>query len=128
MFISDLSYYLESQGIGTRGTSLFIEDMPDVSGLSILLSLSSDLPEREYGVYKYRVQALVKATTYEEAHNKSVDIFNALHGKDDRLVLKANGADVMTCFAIQTPEPLGRDEKERYVFSTNYEFTLRGSL
>jgi hypothetical protein len=78
-------------------------------------------------INKVRIQILCRNTTYKGAHDKAFAMFNLLDKKNDILELVAGGADVMAVSAMQTPTGVGQDQKERYVYTCNYLFTIRGN-
>lgn len=125
MLITDLAYFLEVEGVGVQGTDLFIAKLPDNTNNCILISQTGDDQDSNLPISNYRIQVLVRNKAYNAGYVKAVEIYNLLHGSDDKKVLKTGGVDIMNIIAIQTPTYIGQDGKERYVFTCNYNFKIR---
>jgi hypothetical protein len=127
MLTSDLAQYLETQGIGTRAKDIFIEKLPDNTDNCVRITESPDEVGKYIPINRVRIQIFVRNKTYAAGKAKAMAIFNLIDKKDDRLVLVTGGTDVLAVQAMQTPTGIGQDEKERYIFTCNYLFTIRGN-
>lgn len=128
MLITDLSTYLQTNGIGTEGTNLFIGRLPEVDGQNVVVMLDQTggvEPQKDLPIITPTVQVTVRATTYSGGIAKINAIYTLLHRKDDSLVLVLGGVDVMNCFALQEPTHLGEDDSGRHLFTCNFVFKLR---
>ena len=123
--VENLATYLQSQGIGTKASDIFVGLMPDNQDNAIMIDQSGGVPEKYLPVRKSTVQISVRNTSYLTGLDKITTIYNLLHQKGDDLVLDAGGVDVMRIDALGDPGHLGQDESGRHIFSSNFVVMLR---
>lgn len=71
------------------------------------------------------VQVLSRAISYDDSHDDSMTIYDAIHGqKGITLPVLTSGSTywVASVHAVNLPQYIGPDEKGRHEFSTNYIF------
>ncbi len=126
--VDNLLAYFVTQGIvATPGTDGFIGGLVE-GGQDNVVSIDQTggaLPDRDIPTEEPTVQVSVRNTDYDAGLDKITSIYDALHQKRDDLVLEAGGVDVMTCFAMQSPVHLGKDENTRHIFTCNFVFKVR---
>jgi len=124
--LENLSAYLQTNSIGTEGTTLFIGEIPAKVSNGVGLRQTGGLsPDKYVDVKAITVQIIVRNKVPKIALDKAYSIYALLHRKDDNLVLEAGGVDVMQILALQEPYDLGKDDEGRSIFVTNYVFRLR---
>lgn len=77
-------------------------------------------------IFTRRIQMLVRGATYEAAESLAWDGHDEMHGMKGEALMYVTGENwyVNTSDSFGDPYYVGRDEKKRYIFSSNY--TLRG--
>lgn len=126
--IENLAEYLEDNSIGTVATDIFIGGLTDSPDNQINLNQTGGVqPNRQNPIKQPTIQVTVRNTAYDTGLNKITAIYDLLHQANDSVVLEAGGVDMMTCFAMQEPTHLFKDESDRHVFVCNFVFMLRGS-
>jgi len=126
ILIEQVLDYLAGQGIGTKATDMFLNELPDTpNNATAVIDSSGGVVDNEVPVRNKRVQILVRNTDYETGHNLAESIFQLLHQQKDTFTFGAGSVDVMTIFAIDEPYPIGQDDNNRHIFSTNYAITYR---
>jgi len=117
--LDEIGIELQSAGIGTRATDIFEGFQPDSPDNCIALF--------EYGGSGYdlvvdtedtRLEALVRNDTYTTGRAKCRDIIEALHGLSNTAL---SGTNYRIIRALQSPNYLGRDSKNRYEWSINFK-------
>lgn len=79
-------------------------------------------PDTDTPALEPTCQVRTRGPTFQVAHDLSWDVFDLLHGKNDLPL----GADyrVLSCFGIQSPMSMGRNDDGNSEFSVNFEFRL----
>jgi hypothetical protein len=118
--LEDLGAYLQAQGYGTTGTSIFGSYMPDApDSLVVLYEYGGGEPKRTFtGTYHEapRVQVNVRDTTYASARARAQLIWNALDSVVET-TLSGNWYNAIT--PLQPPFLLERDSKQRSIVTFN---------
>lgn len=118
-FASDLAAYLETQGIGTRGTSLFVGELPATTTDAVLVrhySAGGNPTDVARGIDFVNVQVTARASTYAAANALAHDVHAVISEQ-------ANVTVGWTyCKPLQNPTPLGVDERSLWRFACNYRF------
>lgn len=128
-FIDNVATYLAANSIGTVATDLFIGILPPTPDNAVMVDYTGGLePDRYAPVRKLTVQTTVRNTDYDDGYDKIQAIFDLLHRKLDDLELETGGVDVMEVMALQEPTFIGQDETNRYVFTCNFLFMVRGDV
>lgn len=126
-FIFDLAEFLQTNGIGTQATNLFIGGLPASPDNCVSIDQSGGLEaERELPIEQPTVQVFVRNSDYTTGLAKIKAIYDLLHQANDTVVLKGGGVDLMTAFAMQEPYHMGVDGNARHLFVCNFVFKLRG--
>lgn len=119
MFVRDIAEILQSQGIGTLGTDLFLVQIPFQPDSLIALiptgGYATDLPISDV---RLTAQVFARDTSEENCYNKIWRVFNALIGDENRCLIAPSGRK-MVIQALQPPESLGRDENNRAIYVFN---------
>lgn len=124
--LDDLAYYLQQQAVGTMGSTIFISGFAGSQDNQVALVATGGVePYKDIPIKRPTVQILVRNTDYKAGLTKAYDVFRLLDKKDDKLVLKTGGTDVMQINALQEPTYLGQDENSRHLFTCNYVFMCR---
>ena len=123
-FLEDLQDFLELNEIGTTSEDLFIGKLQSEPDDQIAIFLTSGLPpDKDQPIRKPTVQILVRNTDAKTGLEKAEAIFALLHQQYETLTM--GSTDIMKIDAIQEPSPLGYDDNQRHIFSTNYVFWIR---
>lgn len=129
-FLNEIADYLDSEGVGTVGTDLFVGSLPpDPDDCVAVLGLTSNPigVQRDVADLQFpRFQVITRNTDYEGASAALQAVRGALHG-----ILSLNlpvGVNITTqqyirllrCHADQEGGPIGSDDQGRYEFSINF--------
>jgi len=131
MLADDLAYYLSSGGLGTVGTSVFWDELPDNAATGVVVadtggifpvhtmsSGPSGIGTAAARLERPRVQVMSRAPTYASARALIQDAFNLLDGLQDRTL---NGVRYAWVSAVQSPFSMGRDKNNRSRFACNFD-------
>lgn len=129
-FLDQIAQHLQSVGVGTLSTSIFVNKQPPDPDTVVSVhgrpgptsGAQRDVPE----IQQPRFQVIVRAQDYNQASDLFQQVRTALHGQIG-LILPAN-ADletdeyfrVMRCHAEQEGGPIGEDTQGRVEFSINF--------
>jgi len=123
--LDDLGAHLQTQGVGTLATDLFVGDMPPSPAAAGTVYETPGSPPLDVGgvagdpaVQRPRVQVVCRAVTYQAARSKARDAYDALHAVANQNV---NGVYYERVAALQEPFLLRRDESERVLVAFNCE-------
>ncbi len=130
-FLDQLATYLQAQSIGTAGTNIFVNKLPDTTDNCVALIGQpgpSIGPQRDVARLQFpRFQAIIRNVDYNDGSDKFQAVRTALHGKVG-LVLptSANPASdenirILRCHAESEGGPIGEDEQGRVEFSINFQ-------
>lgn len=129
-FLDEIARYLVTQGIGTAGTNIFVNELPDTPANCVAIfglvgttvQQQRDVP----GLQFPRFQVVVRNTDYNDAADKFQAVRTALHGKVGLILpVGVNTATspyirVMRCHIETDGGPIGKDETGRVEFSCNF--------
>lgn len=119
----DIAQMLETDGIGIRGTNIFIGRSPDLDILTIVISDTGGFaPNPKWLREAQTVQCLVRGTpgAYSIAWQKAQEIKDALLGRSPTVI---GIADYVLFVQIGDIINIGVDEKERPLMSSNWQLT-----
>lgn len=123
-FIEDVVAYLQTNGVGTLATNMFISTFTGSPDNQIMVNHTGGVePDRDQPLGRPTVQIMVRNTDYKTGFTKARDIFDLLHQKF--AIIKTANTDVMKCDALQEPTYLGLDVEGRYLFTCNFVFVVR---
>lgn len=118
--------YLAAQGQGTQGTSLFLGRMPDQPDVCVCVyeyegaAPLDTMGGGAFAVDRPRVQVLVRAARddYPTGRDKALTIRSLLGAVAGQTL---SGVSVLRLRPLGGVNPLGPDEKDRPLFSVNFE-------
>lgn len=120
-----LATYLQTQGIGTIGTDLYIDWMPDkVDVLTSVYRLPGEGPSyvmnRGYPVNNSRAQIVTRGLPADarSPRQKIADVAALLHSL---VGVTLSGMRFIACSATDDPHLLERDSKERCTYTQFWE-------
>ncbi len=129
-FLDEIARYLDSLGIVTEGTDVFVNKQPgDIDNCVSLFGLVGPTVQAQRdvpGLQFPRFQVIVRNTDYNDASEKFQAVRSALHGIIQQILpVGVNTATtayirVMRCHADQEGGPIGEDDKGRSEFSCNF--------
>ncbi len=123
MLLGDIAARLQTQGIGTVNTSIFMGYYPDKpDNLVALFEYAGEPTELLMGtgdpvLERPGLQARVRNLTYPAGRAKIQAVADALHGLAETTM---GGKRYLLIRANQSPESLGRDENNRCEFVVNF--------
>ena len=120
---ADIRTYLITQGY----TNVFAGYLPETPDSAINISeYAGREPSRTLdGKYSKRpsVQIIVRDPDYNTAKDRIEDIFELLDSTVNTII---GSSSIISIFAIQSPFPTGRDEKNRSLFVVNFKTETKG--
>lgn len=129
MLSKQVALYLQSQSLGTVGTTLFYGFLPTASGtIAVVYDTGGESPDQrlgyDYPTFQIRTRANAGATSIENAYTRAADIYNVLQSISD--VTLNDGTKLIDCAALQSaPISLDKDESGRAEFTINFRATIR---
>lgn len=122
---TEIAAYLQAQGIGTIGTTIFKERMPDTPNTAItIFSTGGILSDPKEGYDNPTIQIMTRADDPATAYNKIASIYDVLQGLNN--VTLASGTRLIHMYALQSqPINIGQDETKRTRFTQNYQLLVR---
>lgn len=128
MVEADLAIYLESQGIGVQGTTLFYGIIPpDPDAVTCIYVTGGKMNEPDLGTGNTRleypsVQIVTRGVRddYDTPRNKATDVVTAMTKIINQ---NLNGTRYLAALARHTPMFFRRDENFRCYFTTNFDVT-----
>lgn len=77
MIEKSLALYLQSLGLGTFGTDLFVDELPDTPVQAVLIRSAEAIPPNQYVDTKKQMVEFWSRSPYSEtAYNKLMNIYN----------------------------------------------------
>jgi hypothetical protein len=120
-------YIAEDLGVGTVGTDVFRNHMPDQPDTCVTVSeTGGGAPRLEQGDNTDTPSFQVRARSLDASTARATlqMIFQALHGLTEQTL---HGTHFKLIWALQsTPVPVGRDEKQRNDFVLNFRAMVAG--
>lgn len=129
------TYIATDLGLGTLGTDIFEDALPDAADGSIdtciaVFNMPGAPPDLAVGIGQTNVdrpsfQTVCRSLSADTALANDLAIFQALHGLAAQTV---HGTYFILVSAIQSaPTPLGRDEKQRLLWARNWRAIVSGA-
>ena len=120
----DIADLLQSDGIGTEGTDLFVDEIPDSPDFCIVCRNTVGFdPNPAYLRDSPTVQVIIRGAKFgaAAAYDKAVEVKNALLGRAPTTINSKNYAQM-----LQTGDIIraGQDELDRPHYSTNWRFVV----
>lgn len=121
MLADDIAAYLETAGVGTLNTDMFIGLLPDTTSNCIALyQYAGNAPELVGGLENPRLTVRVRNTTYANGQEKAQDVLKALHTLHEQTL---NGTRYLYVRAVGSVNQLGRDHEKRALFTIDFIVT-----
>ncbi len=126
MLLPELGTYLQTAGIGTLGTDLFLGELPaNPDNCVAILEYGGMAPEHDLGTtalrYEFpRVQVVVRNTSYATGRLKAQDILGDMAAVANETLTSVY---YLEAAPLQSPFLLERDDNDRWVFACNYQIT-----
>jgi hypothetical protein len=121
-FIEELADYLEDQSIGTVGTDIFFDHMPDPiskTDMVCVRDIGGPAPPGTLPQRSVLVQVMVRGDTYETARLLAAKVHNLFHGM---VSVSLTYNVIQSSLGMGLPASLGPDENGRTLISGNYIF------
>ncbi|HHV98601.1 MAG TPA: hypothetical protein GXX36_03350 [Clostridiaceae bacterium] len=119
MMLNEIGAYLQSQGIGTLATDLFLGQMPEEPDNCIaLFEYAGNPPDLHWNGEYPGLQVRVRNKSYAAGRAKIQQIYGLLHGLHGQVL---SGTRYLLIKARGNPEVLQRDENNRIEFFVNFE-------
>jgi hypothetical protein len=129
----DIATYCANQGIGTLGTDIFVNNLPDTPEYPDNLVVFNDTagfgPDHAMGgpsdnpaFENPSVQVLVQNVYSETAINTCYDVFQLLDGLKDQTI---DSVVYLLVTALNSPFIIGKDENDRYRVACDFLVTRR---
>ena len=117
--LKEIGAYLQSQGIGTLGTDLFLGLMPDQPDNCIaLFEYAGSPPDLHWNGEYPGLQVRVRNKSYAAARTKIEETMKKLHGLHEQIL---SGTRYLLIKARGSPEILKRDANNRVELFVNFE-------
>lgn len=126
MLAKKIADYLASQGIGTVGSDLFVEFLPDSPDNVVAIYSTGGFNFNYSSVLGYdnpTIQVRVRNTDQLAAYNKIAAVYDKLQGLN---TVTLDGSSIINVQALQSaPTTIGRDAKNRAEYTQNYTIMVR---
>ena len=127
MLLEDIGTYLQTNSVGTLGTNLFLNTMPEEPDILVVVNeyLSTEpfatMRQGAPLVERPRLQLVVRDMPQEvvAAHNRARAAYLLLCQLIDTFM----GGKTITLEPMDTPVLTGRDPKERVLYTVNFQVT-----
>lgn len=122
---TEIAAYLQTQGLGTLGTNLYKERMPEMPDTATaIFSTGGIMSDPKEGYDNPTIEVMTRADDPATAYNQIAAIYNVLQGLNN--VLLASGTRLVHMWALQSqPINIGQDENKRTRFTQNYQLLVR---
>lgn len=121
-WVYNLAHFLQSQGVGTLGTSLWIGSFPEASSSGVCVISTGGFPSiKATETCRPTVQITCRAKAHQDAFSKAADIYDLLNEAPHRVY--NSQTKVLYSKALQPPFQIAKQD----VFFTivcNYTFWL----
>jgi hypothetical protein len=121
-FTEEIVNYLATKSLGTKGTTLFFDFMPDVSSSPIAVVRESPSPASNamVPVSQVGVQVVTRGNTFAVARQHAAKIYNVIHGM---VGVNFTNNRVRAARATGLPTTMGPDSQKRHEVVCLYEFS-----
>lgn len=91
MLTTDMASALQSAGVGTTGTNMWLGFLPDTPTASIALYQRGGyvpmmIQSTSYGIERPELHVIIRSDTYDNAMEKANDVMVALHNLPDQTI------------------------------------------
>jgi hypothetical protein len=120
----EVAEYLEDNSVGTVGTDIYVDQLPEQTGVVTMIASLSGVPDIDLPTAKPGFEVLVRGSSEADVVTKIYEIVELLHRKFNTTLI--TGGNYYYFIKMTTePQSLGRDEKGRIEFSANFETYIR---
>ncbi len=120
--LNDIGTYLQTQGIGTPGTDIFLGLMPDQPDNCVaLFEYAGSPPDLHWNGEYPGLQVRIRNKSYAAARIKIEETMKKLHGLHEQML---SGTRYLLIKARGSPEILKRDSSNRVELFVNFEIML----
>ena len=121
--IEELADYLQTSGIGTVGTDIFISELPfnKTDIIAIHATVSPD-PDKAVPFYVQVVDITARFSQYKEGYDKLKSIFDLLHQK---VHYEMGENHIYLSYAMGMPVDNDRDAERRHLLQLTMAFIYR---
>jgi len=120
--IDEIMDYLESEGLGTIGESIFGGYFPpDTNGLCVIEGLG-DTPDKYVPTKELNFSVTIKSSNYLTGEGKLTDVRDTLHRLSN---ISLGGTYFYFILATNNGGHTGRDENGKDVFQINFRARIR---
>lgn len=121
MLIRDIAQILQTAGVGSIGSNIFLGQLPVSPDNAVVLYPTGGYPQPLPLLdVKMTAQVLVRDSGYEAGYSRIWQIFNLLDRGGSRFLQAPSGRKMVTQ-AKQPPEFIERDESNRCIFVFNLD-------
>lgn len=122
-FAEEIVTYLAAQGLGTKGTDLFVDFYAPGRAGTVTVVRSTGGLHAHAGLpwSQPSVQVMVRSEDYDTAASQAAKIHNLLHGM---VKVDVTHHHILTSEAFGLPQSIGRDAQDRSEVSANYSFEM----
>lgn len=130
-FITDLTAYIQAQGIATPGQDLFVsgwfddDGVPNVDVNQIMIDETGSVEsDKDIPILKPTIQFMCRNQDYMTARAKLWSLYNLFHQKHEYVM---GDTQVRQSMAIQEPGFIGQNPDGLEIFSFNVIFDVRNT-
>lgn len=116
--------YLATLGIGTVGTSIFVNKLPAVDNCIAIFDTGGEPSDTRQGIDYPTIQVRVKNTSIATAYKNLMTIYDKIHMLHN--ITLGNGIHIIDCIARQSA-PLVLSTDYGADFTMNYTITVSNS-
>jgi hypothetical protein len=121
--VNDLADYLEANGIGMVGTTLFIDQLPlEVNDCFALMNSISPEPNKSIPYYVQYVDVWARYASYQTGYDIIQSIFDLLHQKEH---YEFGNYHIYLSYSVSMIQNLENDAQKRHIFRLPLGFVYR---
>ena len=123
----DIASILQTDGIGTEGTDLFVDQIPETPDSCVVVRNTTGFDANPaYLRDSPTVQVIIRGAKFnpEIAYDKAIEVKNALLGRPTTIVNSKNYVQFLMSGDIIR---IGEDENSRPLYSTNWRLVVESS-
>lgn len=121
----DIADYIATELSMTVDTDLFVGDEPPDSPDACVAIVGSPGTDAESGMAIRNIQIITKDTAYVDTQELALDVHDLFKNKPG---FPHTIEDVLFCEVINSPYPVDRDARGRYIFTSNYVIRMREEI
>lgn len=126
MLLDDIATYLQTNGVGTVGTDIFLGQLPaSPDNCVALFEYAGFPPDLIWSGERPGLQARIRNKSYSAGRTKAEQVVQKLHGLAESTL---SGTRYLLVRAEQSPESLGRDANGRNEWVVNFAIIKERSV